>query len=87
MPLDWDSPVPFDPQVQRLLADWLVHVKGRRDPSRDDADTEADPMQFEDEDFEVFTAFAVEKLGIERSDDYDETLSNAIGFSAWTSTM
>jgi len=87
MPLDWDSPVPFDPQLQRLLADWLVHVKGRRDPSRDDADTEADPMQFEDEDFEVFVAFATDTLSIPRTDDLDDTLANAIGFSAWTSVM
>jgi hypothetical protein len=87
MPVDWDSPVPFDSQLQRLLADWLVHVKGRRDPTRDDADTEADPIQFEDEDFDVFAAYAVARLGIDATDEYYDTLANAIGFSAWTSVM
>jgi hypothetical protein len=87
MPLDWDSPVPFDPRLQRLLADWLVHVKARRDPTRDDADTEADPVQFDDEDFDVFSAYAIERLELDADDEFYDTLANAIGFSAWTSII
>ena len=86
MPIDWDSPEPFDPQLQRSLAEWLVHVKGGRNPARDDADTEADPVQFEEEDFEAFETYAAEHLNA-RGEELRETLENALGFSAWTSAF
>jgi hypothetical protein len=87
MPLDWDSPVAFDARLQRSLADWLVHVKERRDRSRDDADTEADPAQFDGEDIEAFRAYAQEHLGVELTGELDEVLDNAVGFTAWTSPV
>lgn len=85
MPIDWDSPVPFDPQLQRVLADWLVHVKGGRRPERDDADTEADPVQLDEEDFEAFEAFAAETSAADSAEALRETLDGALGFTAWTS--
>lgn len=86
MPLDWDSPVAFDPRLQRELADWLVHVKERRDRSRDDADTEADPAQFDGEDIEPFREYARQQLGVDLSGEL-ELLENAVGFTAWTSPV
>ena len=87
MPVDWDSPISFDPRLQRTLADWLIHVKAQRKPSRDDSDTEADPVQFDVEDFEAFQAYALEHLGYTSPEELRETLENAIGFSAWTSPV
>ena len=87
MPIDWDTPVPFDPRLQRVLADWLLHVKAKRNPGRDDSDTEADPVQFDEEDFESFTAYLVDSHGYSMSEELLETLENAIGFSAWTSVV
>ena len=87
MPIDWDSPIPFDPRLQRVLADWLVHVKGQRNPARDDADTEADPVQFEEEDFEIFAEHMARSTGDPPSEEVLETLERAIGFSAWTSII
>jgi hypothetical protein len=87
MPLDWDSPVAFDARLQRALADWLVHVKAERSFARDDADTEADPVQFDVEDFEIFRAYALETLHVAFTEEFRETLENAIGFSAWTSPV
>lgn len=87
MPIDWDSPEPFDTHLQRALAEWLVHVKAGRNPARDDADTEADPVQFEEEDFETFEAFALERLDVGSPEELRSTLEQALGFSAWTSAF
>jgi hypothetical protein len=87
MPIEWDSPAPLDTQLQNILGDWLVHVKGGRNPARDNYDTESDPVQFEEEDFEDFETFLLDRHAIHLNDARRTDLENAIGFCAWTSAM